>query len=126
MADNKKTPAALPDEVAALDPAQRLGVAKELRKVADTFAGGARRSAHCPHSRAVGPLARSELMDADPVPQVCLPSTPAWSLVGWVPSVVIRCLQGECRQCGSGGRSLVGVPEVERPLSGITRVAESV
>ena len=38
MADNEKTPTALLDELAALDPSQRRKVAKELRKVAETFA----------------------------------------------------------------------------------------
>ena len=47
MADNEKTPTALLDELTALDPAQRREVAKELCKVAETFAGGARRSADC-------------------------------------------------------------------------------
>ena len=38
MADNKKTPAVLLDDLAALDPTRRRTVAKELRKVAETFA----------------------------------------------------------------------------------------
>jgi hypothetical protein len=38
MADTEKTPAMLLDELATLDPAQRREVAKELRKVAETFA----------------------------------------------------------------------------------------
>jgi hypothetical protein len=38
MADTKKSPATLLDELAALNPAQRHEVAKELRKVAETFA----------------------------------------------------------------------------------------
>lgn len=38
MADNKKTPATLLDEVAALDPPQRREVAAALRGVAATFA----------------------------------------------------------------------------------------
>ena len=38
MADNEKTPTALLDELATLDPAQRQEVATELRKVAETFA----------------------------------------------------------------------------------------
>ncbi len=38
MADTAKTAAMLLDELAALDPAQRREVAKELRKVAETFA----------------------------------------------------------------------------------------
>ena len=38
MADTPITAATLVDELAALDPAQRRKVAKELRKVAETFA----------------------------------------------------------------------------------------
>jgi hypothetical protein len=38
MADTDITPETLLDELAALDPAQRREVAKELRKVAETFA----------------------------------------------------------------------------------------
>ncbi len=38
MADSEKTPATLFDYLAALDPSQRREVAKELRKVAETFA----------------------------------------------------------------------------------------
>ena len=38
MADNKKTPAVLLDDLAALDPTRRRTVAKELRKVAEIFA----------------------------------------------------------------------------------------
>ena len=38
MADSEKTPAMLLDDLAALDPDQRRVVAKELRKVAETFA----------------------------------------------------------------------------------------
>lgn len=37
MAHNKKTPAMLLDDLAALDPSQRREVAKELREVAETF-----------------------------------------------------------------------------------------
>jgi len=36
--DTEKSPAALLDELAALDPSQRREVAKELRKLAETFA----------------------------------------------------------------------------------------
>ncbi len=39
MTDTEKTAATLLDDLAALDPSQRHEVAKELRKVADTFAG---------------------------------------------------------------------------------------
>ncbi len=39
MADNKKTPAALLDDLAALDPPKRREVAAVLRSVAETFAG---------------------------------------------------------------------------------------
>jgi len=39
MADTAKTAAMLLDELAALDPPTRREVAKELRKVAETFAG---------------------------------------------------------------------------------------
>ena len=39
MADTEMSPATLLDEVAALNPHQRRQVAKELRKVAETFAG---------------------------------------------------------------------------------------
>ena len=38
MADTDITPETLLDELAALDPTQRREVAKELRKVAETFA----------------------------------------------------------------------------------------
>jgi hypothetical protein len=37
MVDTEKTPAMLLDELATLDPAQRREVAKELRKVAETW-----------------------------------------------------------------------------------------
>ena len=39
MVDTAKTAAMLLDELAALDPPTRREVAKELRKVAETFAG---------------------------------------------------------------------------------------
>ena len=39
MADTEKTAATLLAELAALDPPQRREVAKELRKVAENFAG---------------------------------------------------------------------------------------
>jgi len=39
VADTDKTAAPLLDELAALDPAQRREVAKELRTVAETLAG---------------------------------------------------------------------------------------
>ena len=39
MTDNEKTAAMLFAELAALDPPQRREVAKQLRKVAETFAG---------------------------------------------------------------------------------------
>ena len=39
MADTDKTPATLLDDVTARDPSQGREVAKELRKVAETFAG---------------------------------------------------------------------------------------
>ena len=39
MADTEKTAATLLAELAALDPPQRREVAKELRRVAETFAG---------------------------------------------------------------------------------------
>jgi hypothetical protein len=38
MADSEKTPAMLLDDLAALDPTERRGVAEELRKVAKGFA----------------------------------------------------------------------------------------
>ena len=38
MADNTKTPAALLDDLAALDPPHRREVTEELRRVAETFA----------------------------------------------------------------------------------------
>ena len=38
MADTEQTPAALLDELAALEPARRRELAKQLRKVAETFA----------------------------------------------------------------------------------------
>jgi len=37
MADTEKTPATLLDELAALEPARRRELAKQLRKVAETF-----------------------------------------------------------------------------------------
>jgi len=37
MADTDENPAALLDDLAALDPSQRSEVAKELRTVAETF-----------------------------------------------------------------------------------------
>ncbi|MGO9354816.1 MAG: hypothetical protein ACLP3C_29750 [Mycobacterium sp.] len=39
MADIEKTTATLLDELAALEPARRRELAKQLRKVAETFAG---------------------------------------------------------------------------------------
>ena len=48
MADIEKTAGALLDELAALDPAQRREVAKELRKVAETFLDPAWRSRAAP------------------------------------------------------------------------------
>ncbi len=38
MADTEKTPATLLDQLAALEPARRRELAKQLRKVAETFA----------------------------------------------------------------------------------------
>jgi hypothetical protein len=58
MSGTEKSHAALLDELAALDPPQRREVAAALQSVAETFAGGARRSAHRPHTRAAGPLDR--------------------------------------------------------------------
>ena len=48
MSGTEKSHAVLLDELAALDPAQRREVAKELRKVAETFAEvpDARHTAH--------------------------------------------------------------------------------
>ncbi len=38
MADTEKTPATLLDQLAALEPARRRELAKQLREVAETFA----------------------------------------------------------------------------------------
>ena len=62
MADTEKTAATLLAELAALDPPQRREVAKELRKVAENFAGVPDGRNTRPHAAAAGPHARSVLM----------------------------------------------------------------
>ena len=47
MADTERTPATLLDELAALEPARRRQLAKQLRKVAETF-GEMPNSRHTP------------------------------------------------------------------------------
>ena len=64
MADNKKTPAALLDDLAALDPPQRREVAATLRTVAETFAGRPTVGALSTHS-GCWPTCSIRLMGAD-------------------------------------------------------------
>jgi hypothetical protein len=55
MADTDKTSSMLVDELAALNTSQRREVAKELQKVADTFAE-VPDGRHSAHLSATGPL----------------------------------------------------------------------
>jgi len=65
MADTEKTTAMLLDELAALDPPQRREVAAALRAVAEPFAGGVRRSGHCPTRCGCWPTYSIRLLDSD-------------------------------------------------------------
>ena len=73
MADSEKAPATLLDDLAALDPPKRREVAKELRKVSETFA-------EVPDGRTA-----SHVLGVLAEPAATLPDLP----VGPVPKMVI-------------------------------------